>query len=95
MLHRSCPDVRESKNTLDPGFHAIDSGFQVLDSSFCLWNLDSGFQSLMGFRIPKLRIPDSKSKILSASGFHKQKFPGIWIPLYGANSSVLPISQVN
>ena len=28
------------------------SGFQVLDSSLCQWNLDFGFQSLVGFRIP-------------------------------------------
>ena len=34
-------------------FHAVDSGFQVLDSSLCQWNLDSGFQSLVGFRIPR------------------------------------------
>ena len=34
-------------------FHAVDSGFQVLDSSFCQWNLDSGFQSFVGFRIPR------------------------------------------
>ena len=33
---------------LDSGFHAVDSGFQVL----CRWNLDSGFQSLISFRIP-------------------------------------------
>ena len=28
------------------------SRFQVLDSSLCQWNLDFGFQSLVGFRIP-------------------------------------------
>ena len=38
---------------------AVDSGLQVLDSSLCQWNWDSGFQSLVGFRIPKavFRIP--------------------------------------
>ena len=41
-----------SKTVLDSGFHAVDSGFQVLDSSLCQWNLDSGFQCLVGFRIP-------------------------------------------
>ena len=29
----------------------MDSGFQVLDSSLSEWNLDSGFQSLVGFQI--------------------------------------------
>ena len=54
----------------------MDSGFQVLDSSFCHWNLDSGFQFLVGFRIPwpvfripKPRIPDSTNKFLSDYGF--------------------------
>ena len=63
------PHVRESKTSWDAGFHAVDSGFQVLDSSLCQWNLDSGFQSLVGFRIPwagfripKPRNPDSTSK---------------------------------
>ena len=56
------PYVREYKTVLD-------SGFQILDSSLCQWNLDSGFQSLVGFqipwavfRIPKSRIPDSTRK---------------------------------
>ena len=62
--------VRESRTVLDSGFHAVDSGFQLLDSlDLCQWNLDSGFQLLVGFRIPTavfripwLRIPDSTSK---------------------------------
>ena len=55
--------VRESKTVLDSGFHVVDSGFQVLDSSLCQWNLDSGFQSFVGFRIPCLScIPDSKTE---------------------------------
>ena len=64
------PHVRESKTVLDSGFHTVDFGFQVLDSSICQWNLKSGFQSLVGFRIlwavfliPKPRIPDSTAKI--------------------------------
>ena len=55
----------------------LDSGFQILDSSLCQWNLDSGFQSSVGFRIPWTvvripmpRIPDSTSKIFSDSGFN-------------------------
>ena len=43
--------VRESKTVLDSGFHTVDSGFQVLDSSLCQWNLESGFQLFVGFRI--------------------------------------------
>ena len=55
--------VRESKTVLDSGFHTVDSGFQVLDPSLCQWNLESGFQLFVGFRIhlagfqsPGLRI---------------------------------------
>ena len=52
------PHVREPKIVLH-------SGFQVLDSSPCHWNLDSGLQSLVGFRI--------------VSGFHEQNIPGFRI----------------
>ena len=65
------------------GFHAVDSGFKVRDSSFCQWNLDPVFQSLVGFRIswavfriPKPRIPVSTTKNVPDTG--------IWIPLHGA-----------
>ena len=49
--HQTCKSLhlRESKTFLDS---AADSRFQVLDSSFCQWNLDSWFQSLVEFRIP-------------------------------------------
>ena len=60
--------VRESKTVLDSGFHTVDSVFQVLDSSLCQWNLESGFQLFVGFRIhwavfriPKPRIADSQA----------------------------------
>ena len=79
----------ESKRVLDSGFHAVDSGFQALDSSLCQWNLDSGFQSLVGlripwaaFRIPTLRILDSTSKMFPDSGFHKQRLPRFQNPLH-------------
>ena len=56
----------------------VDSGLQVLDSSICHWNLDSGFQSLVRFRIPwavfripKPRVPGSTSKICPDSYFNK------------------------
>ena len=53
--------VRESKTALDFGFQVMDSAFQVLDSS-CQWNFDSGFQSLVWFRIylAIFRIPQIK-----------------------------------
>ena len=59
--------VRESKKSRILDSRGVDSLFQVLHSSLCQWNLDSRFQSLIGFQ--------SKSQ---ASGFHKQKFPGLW-----------------
>ena len=84
------PNVRESKTVLDSGFHAVDSTFQLLDSSLCQWNLDSGFQSLVGFRIPgavfriaKPKIPDSSYGFQSLSaelGFWIQSLVGFWIP---------------
>ena len=64
-----------------------DFEFQVLDSCICQSNLDSGFQSLVGFRIPwavlqipKHRIRDSTSKNFSDSG--------VRIPLHGADYSM-------
>ena len=61
--NRISPPLREYKTVLE-------SGFQDLDSSLCQWNLDSGFQSLVGFRtpwpvfrIPKPRISHSRIRI--------------------------------
>ena len=62
----------ESKTVLDSGLHAEGSGFQLLDSGLCQWNLDFGFQSLVGFWISWTLYSGSKSQ---GSGFHKQKFP--------------------
>ena len=42
--------------------------FQVRDSCLCQWNLDSGFQSLVAFRIPMPRIPDFTGKNFPDSG---------------------------
>ena len=48
----------------------MDSGFRVLDTSLCQYNLDSGLQSLVGFRIswavfriPQAKFPHSVSRI--------------------------------
>ena len=64
----------------------LDSKPWIPDSRYWIlyrWNLDSGFQSLVGFRIPwavfripKSRIPDSTTKVFSNSGMR--------IPLHGA-----------
>ena len=55
-------DVLLDKTVFDSGFKALDSGSQVLGLSLYKWNLDSGFQSLVAFRNPEPRIPDSTSK---------------------------------
>ena len=52
------PFIGKTKTVLDSGFHAVGSGFQILDSSLCQRNLDSGFQSLVGFGTLSC-IPDS------------------------------------
>ena len=64
--------VRKSKTVLNSGFHAGNSWFQVLDSSLWQRNLDSGFQSLVGFRLSwaTLRVPKPRIN----SGFNKQIF---------------------
>ena len=61
------PNVRESK--------ILDPTPWIPDSSICQWNLDSGFKTLVGFRIPQAkfsRIWNSTSKIsrILESGFH-------------------------
>ena len=53
------PHVRGS--VLNSGFHAVDSGFHLIYSSFCQWNLDSGLQSLVGFRTSLSSISYSKA----------------------------------
>ena len=53
------------------GFWVLRRGFQIPGSRFWIlsqWDLDSGFQSLKGFRIPKSRIPDSSGKNFPDSG---------------------------
>ena len=62
-------EMQDSLSVLDP-----HSGFRIPGNGFSLvfvnaWNLDSSFQSLVGFEIPlelfwipKPRIPDSPSK---------------------------------
>jgi len=49
-------------------------------------NLESGLQLIVGFRIPcaVFRIPEAMD-----SGFHKQNFPGFWIPFHGRHEWVI------
>ena len=65
----------------------MDSGFHLLDSRSFKWKLDSGFELLVGFRIPtpvfripRPRIPDSTSENFQDSGFQMQTFPGFRNP---------------
>ena len=46
---------------------------------FGQWNLDSVFQSSVGFRIPQGVLPISKLRIWD-SRFDEQKFSGLWNP---------------
>ena len=72
------PHARESKTVLDSGFHAVD--FRIPGTGFLIffyWNLDFGFQLLVGFRIPKTRISFSTSEFVPDSGFLKQNFPSL------------------
>ena len=68
---------RESKTVLDSRYHIVDWGFQEPDSSFRSVQLRFWIPVISG-------IPDSLSKISDSkaqdSGFHKQNFPGVWIP---------------
>ena len=90
----SCNGIQDSLGFWIPhsGVRIPGTGFQVLDSSLCQWNLDSGFQSLVGFRTPctvfrilKPRIPNSTCTIFPDFGSRKKKFSGIRNPLHGAN----------
>ena len=70
-----------SKTVLDSGFPR--RGFRIpgiLDSNFCQWNLDSGFQSLVGFRIPwaVFRGAIHSTKIPTGNGPVFRDFSG-WI----------------
>ena len=65
----------------------MDSGFQLLDSRSISVELDSGFELLVGFRIPTpvFRIP--KTKISKIPDFKCKNFSDseIRIPLHGAS----------
>ena len=53
--------IQNSQCLPGSGFNAVDSVFKVLDSSLRQWNLESGIQSLVGFRISwaVFRIPSA------------------------------------
>ena len=73
---------RESKTVLDwiplSGFQIPGTGFRIL----CQWNLDSGFQSLVGFRIPSavFRIPQPRTSNSTLKNFLDSR---IQIPFHG------------
>ena len=58
-------------------FHSMDSGVQVLDFSLCQWNVDSGFHPLVDSGFLELYSG------FQSPGFHKQTFPGFFIPESG------------
>lgn len=69
----------------------VDSTPYIPDSSYwipglCQWNMDSGFQTLVEFRIPKPKISDFISKSFQDTNSTRKNVPdsGIRIPLYGA-----------
>ena len=53
----------------------------------CPWELDSRFESLVGFRIPQSKFPEFQ--ILN---FHKQKFSGIRITIHGATTGLRDVA---
>ena len=82
------PHVRESKTVLVSrfkiplcGFRNSGTGFRIL----CQWNLDSGFESLVGFRSPWVvfRIPQAKISWI----------PEFRVPNMGQNISALPFGD--
>ena len=66
-MRNKSPHVTESKAVFDSGFHAVDSGSQLLDSKWIISEIPDSLGSVR-FRIPRPRIPESKSKNLSDSG---------------------------
>ena len=63
-----------------------------LDSSFIQWNLVSGFQSLVGFRIPwvVLRIPNPRISDSTSKNFPQS---GIGISLHEATENELRVTH--
>ena len=55
----------------------MDSGVQVLEFSLCQWNVDSGFHPLVDSGFLELYSG------FQSPGFHKQTFPGFFIPESG------------
>ena len=85
----SCKGIQDSLGFWIPRRRIPDSRYL----SLCQWNLDSGFQSLVGFRIPcavfripKPRISDPTSKTFPDSDPSSKNFTdsGIRIPFHGA-----------
>ena len=70
--------------------HGVDSGFQGVDSGLCQWNLDSGFQLLLGSAFLELYSRFQRPNL----GFRKQTFPGFRNPVNGAIGNVRKFSVV-
>ena len=66
------PAQKLPKTVLDAGFRIPSTGFWIL----CPWNLNSGFQSLVGFRIPWAVFKIPKPRISDST----TQFPGFQIP---------------
>ena len=67
---RDHPKGTHPKTILDSGFHAMDSSPETVFRILSQWNLDSGFQSLVGFRNPMPRIPESGFPYMGRSSMH-------------------------
>ena len=79
-----------------------DFQFRYWIQNLCQWNIDSGFHSLVGFRVPRAVFQNPKPKILCSKrksfpdcGFHKQTFSGF--PHIGATrtSSLIVLGEPN
>ena len=80
---------------MEPGFwiSIVFCGTWIPDSNLVLWNLDSGFQSLAGFRIPCIvsrfqspgfRIPQANFSAIQDPTSKNLPDSGIRIPINGA-----------
>ena len=79
-----------------------DFQFRYWIQDLCQWNLDSGFHSLVGFRVPRAVFRNPKPKILCSKrksfpdcGFHKQTFSGFPHIRATRTSSLIVLGEPN